>query len=73
MIIPECEICHEIYDSNKENIKYPLSLDCGDTYCKECLQKLINESEGEDFLCPIPKCEKSNKKKIKIIQQINIL
>jgi len=66
MKIPECEVCQEIYESNEGHSKAPLFLSCGHTICKECLQRLINESEGEEFICPIPKCKNKQQKKRKI-------
>ena len=80
MKIPECENCHEFFESNEKHIKVPLDLGCGDVICKECLKRLLNESEGEELLCPIPNCKnpKIRKKNIEdfpisnyVIKEIN--
>ena len=58
---PECPICLDIYGIEKNHIRAPKVLDCGDTLCKECLAKIINKSTEELFDCPI--CKDKLKKK----------
>lgn len=58
---PECPICLDIYGIDQKHIRAPKVLNCGDTLCKECLEKIINKSEGEFFDCPV--CKDQFKKK----------
>ena len=73
----ECPICFDIFGINQSHIKAPKVLKCGDTICKECLEKIIENLFEDFFLCPLCK-EKikkeenideytTNKKVIKII------
>ena len=48
---PECPKCSDIYGNKKDHAKAPKILDCGDSICKECLEKFIKE-ENEEFPCP---------------------
>ena len=59
---PQCSICFDIYGTNQTHIKVPKFLKCGDTFCKECLEKIIKKSDEDYFLCPMCK-EKINKEK----------
>ena len=43
----ECEYCAENYDSDR---RVPLMLSCGHTFCKECVQFLINSQVSK--VCP---------------------
>ena len=52
---PECPICLDIYGNNLEHIKAPKVLQCGDTFCKECLEDLIKRENEEIFNCPMCK------------------
>jgi len=58
---PECPLCLDIYGNDQSHIRAPKVLNCGDTFCKECLEKIINKSTGENFDCPI--CKENLKKK----------
>ena len=60
--IPECPICLDIYGMQVNHIKAPKILLCGHTLCKECLENIVNKTEGETFECPICK-EKIKKEK----------
>ena len=44
----ECSNCYEEYDDNKH---VPLNLECGHTYCKKCIKKLLKQSPKLE--CPI--------------------
>ena len=57
---PECPICLDIFGINQNHIKAPKVLKCGDSFCKECLEDIINRTEEENFLCPI--CKENIKK-----------
>ena len=57
---PECPICYDIYGINQSHIKAPKILKCGDSLCKECLEKIIKKSTDNFILCPI--CQKKDKK-----------
>ena len=57
---PECPKCSDIYGNYKSHIKAPKILDCGDSICKECLEKFITEGNEEFFSCP--KCKENIKK-----------
>ena len=57
---PHCPICLDIFGSNKAHIKAPKILKCGDSVCRECLQKMIKETLEEYFLCPT--CKEKIKK-----------
>ena len=58
---PECPICLDIYGIDQSHIRAPKVLNCGDTLCKECLEKIIKKSTEEFFECPI--CKDKLKKK----------
>ena len=62
---PECSICLDIFGNNMSHIKAPKILKCGDTFCKECLEKIIKISNEDFFFCPM--C----KEKIKKEESIN--
>ena len=57
---PKCPICSDIYGTDNSHVRAPKVLKCGDSICKECLEKLIQENDEENFLCPI--CKKNIKK-----------
>ena len=59
---PECPICSDIFGINKNHIKAPKILNCGDSICKECLEIILKNTEENFFLCPIcsEKIEKKN-------------
>ena len=59
---PECPICSDIYGINKNHIKAPKILNCGDSICKECLEIILKNTDENFFLCPIcsEKIEKKN-------------
>ena len=59
---PQCSICFDIYGPNQTHMKSPKFLKCGDTFCKECLEKIIKRTDEDYFLCPICQ-EKINKEK----------
>ena len=40
--MPHCEKCNLTYDKEK---RIPLYLPCGDTYCKSCLMKEMQEQQ----------------------------
>ena len=77
----ECPICSDIYGANETDAHTPKILKCGDTICKECLEKIIKKNNEEEiFKCPI--CEENIKKEQniekyltnkQIINQINNL
>jgi len=54
---PECSICLDIFGNNISHIKAPKILKCGDTFCKECLEKIIKNTKEDFFLCPLCKKE----------------
>ena len=58
--IPECPMCKDIFGIKIEHIKAPKILLCGHTICKECLENIINKTEGEFFECP--ECKSKIKK-----------
>ena len=64
---PECPICLDIYGITNDHIRAPKILDCGDSLCKECLERIIKKS-NEVFLCPI--CKKRIRKNEKIDEYI---
>ena len=77
---PECPICLDIYGANQSDVHGPKVLKCGDTLCKECLEKIIKKDDEEIFNCPI--CNQKIKKEEnieeyttnkEIIRQINSL
>ena len=53
---PECPICLDIFGATQNHIRSPKVLKCGDSICKECLEKIIQTDENV-FLCPICKDE----------------
>ena len=57
---PECPICLDIFGNNKNHIRIPKILKCGDNICKECLEVIIKNTEEESFLCPT--CKEKIKK-----------
>ena len=54
---PECSICLDIFGINQSHIKAPKVLKCGDSFCKECLEDIINRDNEAFFLCPLCKQE----------------
>ena len=58
---PECPICSDIFGVSSEHIKAPKILSCGDSFCKECLEQILNSREEAFFLCPT--CKEEIKKK----------
>ena len=54
---PECSICLDIFGNAQTHIKSPKILQCGDTFCKECLQDIIRRSKENYFCCPLCKNE----------------
>ena len=60
--IPECKMCSDIFGNEPNHIKAPKSLKCGDSVCKECLEEVIKNCDGDFFLCPICKKENIQKK-----------
>lgn len=56
---PECPICLDIFGNTKNHIRCPKVLKCGDSLCKECLEKIIQTDE-DFFICPI--CKENIKK-----------
>ena len=63
--LPECPICLDIFGISQSHIRAPKILKCGDTFCKECLEKIIKISNEDFFFCPM--C----KEKIKKEENIN--
>jgi len=61
---PECPICFDIYGIDKNHIKAPLILSCGDSLCKECLEGIIKISEENLLLCPCCKVQVEKKQNI---------
>ena len=64
MEFPQCPICSDIYGTNKEHIKAPKILQCGDSICKECLDELLKKGESGFFQCP--ECNEKIKKNVNI-------
>ena len=60
---PECPICLDIYSGNEKNNKAPKFLGCGDSLCKDCLQKYINKNNDSEYL-KCPRCTKQIIKKL---------
>ena len=58
---PECPICLDIYGIDNNHIRAPKMLDCGDSFCKECLEAIMQKSSENFILCPLCK-EKTEKK-----------
>lgn len=58
---PECPICLDIYGIISSHIRAPKMLDCGDSFCKECLEAIMKKSTDNFILCPLCK-EKTEKK-----------
>ena len=58
---PECPICLDIYGIEQNHIKAPKILSCGDSLCKECLEKIIKLSEENFIECP--NCKQKVEKK----------
>ena len=52
---PKCPICLDIFGINNSHIRAPKVLNCGDSICKECLEKILKENHEDYFLCPICK------------------
>ena len=57
----ECPICGDIFGLKEDHIRAPKILKCGDSICKECLEKIMKETNDDYILCPT--CGKQNKKK----------
>ena len=59
---PECPICSDIFGINKDHIKAPKILSCGDSICKECLEDLLKNTDENYFICQVcnEKIEKKN-------------
>ena len=54
---PECPVCLDIYGIGQEHIRAPKILSCGDSLCKECLDRIIKKCESEFFNCPYCKSQ----------------
>ena len=54
-----CPLCLEEYKNNINSEKTPRVLSCGDTFCTECLRKLIKDHV---IICPL--CKKENLEEI---------
>lgn len=52
---PECSICLDIFGNSQTHIKSPKILQCGDTFCKECLQDIFGRSKENFFIYPLCK------------------
>ena len=50
---PQCPICFDIYGIDNKHIRAPKVLKCGDSLCKECLEKIIKRDNENFFLCPL--------------------
>lgn len=53
MEFPQCPKCLDIYGINKDHIKAPKIIQCGDSICKECLDEILKKDESEFFQCPV--------------------
>lgn len=49
MLIESCGICLEYY---KDKIRAPHTLQCGHTFCHECLTKISSKNDGVIVECP---------------------
>ena len=52
MSLLECPICFEEYVKNDKSEKAPKILDCGHTFCCECIKKLLKKYNNQ-IICPI--------------------
>jgi hypothetical protein len=50
---PKCPICTDIFGNKQSHIKCPKIFKCGDSICKECLEQIIQKTEGVFFFCPV--------------------
>ena len=57
---PKCPICLDMFGTNQNHIRAPKVLKCGDSFCKECLEKIIKRGDEDHFLCPM--CKENIKK-----------
>lgn len=48
-VIPSCSVCENQYNKQK---RCPLVLECGHTYCKDCLFKMFSASTDTSLNCP---------------------
>ena len=46
---PDCKKCWDIYGGNEDDIHCPKILKCGDTICRDCLEKAFKESNDEKY------------------------
>ena len=65
---PTCPICSDIYGVSQTHIKAPKILKCGDCFCKECLEQMIQKEKEEFFICPI--CKQKIKKEENIEEYV---
>ncbi|TNV87600.1 hypothetical protein FGO68_gene4251 [Halteria grandinella] len=47
-----CQICFNVFNLNE---RYPMVLDCGHTFCDQCLCAMINSQNDGIFQCPLDK------------------
>ena len=47
---PECPKCSDVFGINKDHIKAPKMLNCGDSICKECLEQLIKDKNEDEII-----------------------
>ena len=52
-----CEICMEEYQNSFHSEKTPRILECGDTFCTECLKKI--KEKNNTIICPVCRAESS--------------
>ena len=58
---PKCPICTDIFGNKQSHIRCPKIFKCGDSICKECLEQIIKETDGDFFLCPVCQEQKVTK------------
>ena len=58
---PKCPIFSDIFGNKQNHFRCPKIFKCGDSICKECLEQIIKETEGNFFLCPVCQEEKVKK------------
>ncbi|KAI5068319.1 hypothetical protein GOP47_0016664 [Adiantum capillus-veneris] len=56
MKLPACSICQTTYNDEE---KAPMMLQCGHTFCKECLSRMFAVSTDHSLVCP--RCRQASK------------
>ncbi|CDW75129.1 e3 ubiquitin-protein ligase trim23-like [Stylonychia lemnae] len=66
-IVPECTICSEGYEVDGR--KVPILLDCGHTFCRDCISQLEIALDQKCFTCQQSVLKYDNKRKVQNLKK----